>query len=94
MYVFFADADYYCWDSPTCERYWVSQETEQGTDNVHKTQQLHWSGSILNFLSRYLYVSLNMLGGVLFFATIVGNIGAMISNMNAAKDAFNAKVWF
>ena len=48
----------------------------------------------MNFLSRYLYVSLNMLGGVLFFATIVGNIGAMISNMNAAKDAFNAKVWF
>ena len=34
-----------------------------------------------------------MLGGVLFFATIVGNIGAMISNMNAAKDAFNAKVF-
>ena len=27
---FFADADYYCWDSPTCERYWVSPETEQG----------------------------------------------------------------
>ena len=54
----------------------------------------HNSDSILNFVSRYLYVSLNMLGGVLFFATIVGNIGAMISNMNAAKDAFNAKVWF
>ena len=46
----------------------------------------------LFFEFRYLYVSLNMLGGVLFFATIVGNIGAMISNMNAAKDAFNAKV--
>ena len=42
---------------------------------------------------RYLYVSLNMLAGVLFFATIVGNIGAMISNMTAAKDAFSAKVW-
>ena len=41
---------------------------------------------------RYLYVSLNMLAGVLFFATIVGNIGAMISNMTAAKDAFSAKV--
>ena len=70
----------------------MSPETEQGTDNVHRTQQLHRSGYILNFVSRYLYVSLNMLGGVLFFATIVGNIGAMISNMNAAKDAFNAKV--
>jgi hypothetical protein len=33
-----------------------------------------------------------MLFGVLFFATIVGNIGSMISNMSAAKDAFNAKV--
>ena len=33
-----------------------------------------------------------MLFGVLFFATIVGNVGAMISNMSAAKDAFNAKV--
>ena len=43
-------------------------------------------------LFRYLYVSLNMLFGVLFFATIVGNVGAMISNMSAAKDAFNAKV--
>ena len=61
---------------------------------MHRTQQLHLIGYILNFLPRYLYVSLNMLGGVLFFATIVGNIGAMISNMNAAKDAFNAKVWF
>jgi len=61
----------------------------------------HWSTQTLTTIAEtaqpvrdieYLYVSLNMLGGVLFFATIVGNIGAMISNMNAAKDAFNAKV--
>ena len=33
----------------------------------------------------YLFVTIDFLVGVLIFATIVGNIGSMITNMNAGK---------
>ena len=33
----------------------------------------------------FLFVTIDFLIGVLVFATIVGNIGSMITNMNAAK---------
>ena len=34
----------------------------------------------------------DFLVGVLIFATIVGNVGSMISNMNAARSEFQSKI--
>lgn len=42
--------------------------------------------------SEYFFVVIDFLVGVLIFATIVGNIGSMISNMNAARAEFQAKI--
>uniref|UniRef100_A0A8C8DUQ6 Cyclic nucleotide gated channel subunit alpha 3a n=1 Tax=Oryzias sinensis TaxID=183150 RepID=A0A8C8DUQ6_9TELE len=40
----------------------------------------------------YLFVIADFLTGVLIFASIVGNVGAMISNMNASRAEFQAKI--
>lgn len=40
----------------------------------------------------YLFVVVDFLIGVLIFATIVGNVGSMISNMNAARAEFQQKM--
>ncbi|XP_076838771.1 cyclic nucleotide-gated channel alpha-3 [Brachyhypopomus gauderio] len=40
----------------------------------------------------YFFVVTDFLIGVLIFATIVGNVGAMISNMNASRVEFQAKI--
>jgi cyclic nucleotide gated channel alpha 3 len=40
----------------------------------------------------YLFVTIDFLIGVLVFATIVGNIGSMITNMNAARAEFQNKM--
>ncbi|XP_056894771.1 cyclic nucleotide-gated cation channel alpha-3 isoform X3 [Takifugu flavidus] len=40
----------------------------------------------------YLFVISDFLTGVLIFASIVGNVGAMISNMNASRAEFQAKI--
>lgn len=40
----------------------------------------------------FLFVVIDFLVGVLIFATIVGNVGSMISNMNASRAEFQAKV--
>ncbi|MEQ2274910.1 hypothetical protein XENORESO_015362 [Xenotaenia resolanae] len=40
----------------------------------------------------YFFVVADFLTGVLIFATIVGNVGAMISNMNAERVEFQAKI--
>ncbi|NXI55944.1 CNGA2 protein, partial [Chloroceryle aenea] len=40
----------------------------------------------------YLFVVFDFLIGVLIFATIVGNVGSMISNMNATRAEFQAKI--
>uniref|UniRef100_A0A3B4AQ07 Cyclic nucleotide-binding domain-containing protein n=1 Tax=Periophthalmus magnuspinnatus TaxID=409849 RepID=A0A3B4AQ07_9GOBI len=40
----------------------------------------------------YFFVVCDFLTGVLIFATIVGNVGAMISNMSAARVEFQAKI--
>uniref|UniRef100_UPI00358FDF0C cyclic nucleotide-gated channel cone photoreceptor subunit alpha-like n=1 Tax=Myxine glutinosa TaxID=7769 RepID=UPI00358FDF0C len=42
--------------------------------------------------SEFTFVVFDFLVGVLIFATIVGNVGSMISNMNAARAEFQAKV--
>ncbi|XP_076468279.1 cyclic nucleotide-gated channel alpha-3-like [Babylonia areolata] len=40
----------------------------------------------------YLFVVVDFLIGVLIFATIVGNVGSMITNMNAARSEFQQKM--
>uniref|UniRef100_A0A8C0SZM5 Cyclic nucleotide gated channel subunit alpha 3 n=1 Tax=Canis lupus familiaris TaxID=9615 RepID=A0A8C0SZM5_CANLF len=40
----------------------------------------------------YVFVVIDFLVGVLIFATIVGNVGSMISNMNASRAEFQAKI--
>ena len=40
----------------------------------------------------YLFVVIDFLIGILIFATIVGNVGSMISNMNAARVEFQQKM--
>ncbi|XP_048826467.1 cyclic nucleotide-gated channel rod photoreceptor subunit alpha isoform X1 [Brienomyrus brachyistius] len=42
--------------------------------------------------SEYFFVVFDFLVGVLIFATIVGNVGSMISNMNAARADFQARI--
>ncbi|XP_076990836.1 cyclic nucleotide-gated channel alpha-3 [Tamandua tetradactyla] len=42
--------------------------------------------------AEYLFVVIDFLVGILIFATIVGNVGAMISNMNASRAEFQAKI--
>ena len=43
-------------------------------------------------LLRYAFVTIDFLVGVLIFASIVGNIGAMIANMNAARNEFQNRM--
>uniref|UniRef100_UPI00398F6D63 cyclic nucleotide-gated channel cone photoreceptor subunit alpha n=1 Tax=Pristiophorus japonicus TaxID=55135 RepID=UPI00398F6D63 len=40
----------------------------------------------------YLFVVIDFLVGVLIFATIVGNVGSMITNMNASRAEFQSKI--
>uniref|UniRef100_H3A9A8 Cyclic nucleotide gated channel subunit alpha 1 n=2 Tax=Latimeria chalumnae TaxID=7897 RepID=H3A9A8_LATCH len=42
--------------------------------------------------SEYVFVVVDFLVGVLIFATIVGNVGSMISNMNAARADFQGRI--
>ncbi|XP_061565820.1 cGMP-gated cation channel alpha-1 [Cololabis saira] len=42
--------------------------------------------------SEYIFVVTDFLVGVLIFATIVGNVGSMITNMNAARADFQARI--
>ena len=42
--------------------------------------------------AEYLFVTIDFLVGVLIFATIVGNIGSMITNMNASRADFRNKM--
>ena len=40
----------------------------------------------------YLFTGLTFFNGVFVFAAVVGNVGDVISNMNAARTEFQAKV--
>ncbi|KAM6945390.1 cyclic nucleotide-gated channel cone photoreceptor subunit alpha-like [Aplochiton taeniatus] len=62
---------------------------------------LYWSMQILTTIGEtpppvrdveYFFVTFDFLSGVLIFATIVGNVGTMISNMSAARAEFQAKI--
>ncbi|VDL61095.1 unnamed protein product [Hymenolepis diminuta] len=42
--------------------------------------------------SEFIFITIDFLAGVLIFATVVGNVGAMIANMNAQKTAFQSQM--
>lgn len=57
----------------------------------------YWSTLILTTIgetpkpvqnAEYIFVTIDFLAGVLIFATVVGNVGSMITNMNAARTEF------
>uniref|UniRef100_A0A0N5AE13 Cyclic nucleotide-binding domain-containing protein n=1 Tax=Syphacia muris TaxID=451379 RepID=A0A0N5AE13_9BILA len=61
----------------------------------------YWSTLILTTIGEvpppytdleYVFVTVDLMVGVLIFATIVGNVGSMISNTNAARTEFQAKM--
>ena len=61
----------------------------------------YWSTLILTTIgevpgpvhnTEFAFVTMDLMCGVLIFATIVGNVGSMISNMSAARTDFQAKV--
>ncbi|XP_054650644.1 cyclic nucleotide-gated channel cone photoreceptor subunit alpha-like [Dunckerocampus dactyliophorus] len=75
------------------------------TEFQHLTRQyiycFYWSTLTLTTIGEtpppvhdieYFFVVADFLIGVLIFATIVGNVGAMISNMSAARVEFQAKI--
>lgn len=76
-----------------------------GTTNSTLTRQyiysFYWSTLTLTTIgetpvpendAEYLFVVADFLAGVLIFATIVGNIGSMISNMNVARVDFQNRM--
>ncbi|XP_024081280.1 cyclic nucleotide-gated cation channel subunit A isoform X2 [Cimex lectularius] len=82
---------------------WVYNLT--GTKNSSLSRQyiysFYWSTLTLTTIGEtpqpendleYLFVVADFLAGVLIFATIVGNIGSMISNMNVARVEFQNKM--
>ena len=61
----------------------------------------YWSTLILTTIGEvpwpqqnieFVFVTLDLMCGVLIFATIVGNVGTMISNMSAARADFQTKM--
>lgn len=84
---------------------WVYPSNKKKPEFAHLTRQyiycFYWSTLTLTTIGEtpppvrdieYLFVVADFLTGVLIFATIVGNVGAMISNMNAARVEFQAKI--
>ncbi|XP_059489121.1 cyclic nucleotide-gated cation channel subunit A [Neocloeon triangulifer] len=83
--------------------HWVYNIT--GTRNSSLSRQyiysFYWSTLTLTTIgetpqpetdAEYLFVVIDFLAGVLIFATIVGNIGSMITNMNAARVEFQNRM--
>ncbi|XP_057204807.1 cyclic nucleotide gated channel subunit alpha 2a isoform X1 [Triplophysa rosa] len=83
---------------------WVYPNTsdpEFGTLSRGYVYCLYWSTLTLTTIGEmpapvrdeeYLFVVFDFLVGVLIFATIVGNVGSMISNMNATRAEFQARM--
>ena len=62
---------------------------------------LHWSTQMFTTIGEvnaptrdveYLYATLSLLFGVLMFATLVGNVGTIITNLNAARTRFESRL--
>lgn len=83
---------------------WVYPNTshpEFGTLTRRYIYCLYWSTLTLTTIGEmpaperdeeYIFVIFDFLVGILIFATIVGNVGAMISNMNATRAEFQARI--
>ncbi|XP_043913020.1 cyclic nucleotide-gated olfactory channel [Protopterus annectens] len=83
---------------------WVYPNTtdpEFGYLSREYTYCLYWSTLTLTTIGdvpkpildvEYVFVIFDFLVGVLIFATIVGNVGSMISNMNASRAEFQSKI--
>ncbi|KAI5619633.1 cyclic nucleotide-gated cation channel alpha-3 isoform X3, partial [Silurus asotus] len=76
-------------------------DPKYGRLSMKYTYCLYWSTVILTTIGEtpppvrdveYLFVVVDFLIGVLIFATIVGNVGAMIANMNASRALFQSKI--
>ncbi|KAF9799230.1 hypothetical protein SFRURICE_006490 [Spodoptera frugiperda] len=91
------DLAYYWWIPGTCDAVRARNETL-----AHQyIYSFYWSTLTLTTIgetpqpeidAEYLFVVADFLAGVLIFATIVGNIGSMISNMNVARVEFQNKM--
>ncbi|VDP33134.1 unnamed protein product [Heligmosomoides polygyrus] len=91
-----------------CFYFWISEMIGLGSDgwvygplNKQSLPDFYWSTLILTTIGEvpspvqnveYLFVTLDLMCGVLIFATIVGNVGSMISNMSAARTEFQNKM--
>ncbi|KAJ8028024.1 Cyclic nucleotide-gated olfactory channel [Holothuria leucospilota] len=83
---------------------WVyKNESEPGWDSLSRKYiySLYWSTLTLTTIGEtptpetdgeFLFVVFDFLCGVLIFATIVGNVGSMITNMNASQAEFQKKM--
>lgn len=83
---------------------WVyTNETEKGWDSLSRKYiySLYWSTLTLTTIGEtptpetdgeFLFVVFDFLCGVLIFATIVGNVGSMITNINASQAEFQKKM--
>ncbi|XP_066571381.1 cyclic nucleotide-gated channel alpha-2-like [Amia ocellicauda] len=76
-------------------------DTESDSLSQSYVYCLYWSTLTLTTIGEmpppardeeYLFVVFDFLVGVLIFATIVGNVGSMISNMNATRAEFQARI--
>ena len=84
---------------------WVYNTTARGNNTDTLTRQyvysFYWSTLTLTTIGEtpwpiqdieFIFVTLDFLIGVLIFATIVGNVGSMITNMNQARSEFQHKM--
>ncbi|XP_073456749.1 cyclic nucleotide-gated channel alpha-2-like isoform X2 [Aquarana catesbeiana] len=76
-------------------------DTEHGYLTRAYVYCLYWSTLTLTTIgnsptpmtdTEYVFIVFDFLVGVLIFATIVGNVGSMISNMNATRTEFQGKI--
>ncbi|XP_066984411.1 cyclic nucleotide-gated cation channel subunit A [Macrobrachium rosenbergii] len=83
---------------------WVYKNITEGRNGTFSHQYIYsfyWSTLTLTTIGEtpqpekdveYLFVVVDFLVGVLIFATIVGNVGSMITNMNAARAEFQNRM--
>lgn len=82
---------------------WVYTETEEGGDRFIRKYVKSFYWSVLTLMTigetpspqtnvEYIFTGCMFLLGIFVFATVVGNVGDVISNMNAARTNFQARM--
>ncbi|XP_068689306.1 cyclic nucleotide-gated channel alpha-3-like [Montipora foliosa] len=82
---------------------WVYTETNQGGDRFTRKYIKSFYWSVLTLMTigetpspqtniEYIFTGCMFLLGIFVFATVVGNVGDVISNMNAARTNFQARM--